>query len=132
MNRHVLLGGMLLVVLASSPGLARAQDETKPKPTPPRLIVQKPIVVEAKPVAKPDTPYVGLPAPLSTGAAFTGGGFTSGGFTNGGLRSNLPVVGDTAPVCRASCAKSRYVCLSSDDPTVCDPAYNQCLAACAP
>ena len=131
MNRRLLLGGMSLVLATSTPGLARAQDETKPKPAPPRLIVPKPVVVEAKPAAKTDTPHYALPAPLAPGAAFGGGGFTSGGLSNGGLRSNLPVVGDTAPVCRATCAKTRYVCLATDDPTICDPALTQCLAACA-
>ena len=131
MIRRALLGWIALVLLVSTPSFARAQDVDKPKrPPPPRPIQTTPPPPDVKPAAKPDATYLALPAPLVPGAAFTNGGFGSGGFTNGGLRSNLPVVDNAAPTCRATCAKSRYVCLSNDDPVLCDPQWTQCLAAC--
>ncbi len=131
MIRRAFMGGLLLA-LASAPLCAHAQDETKPKrPPTPRPLVQAVVVPTAKPAPNPGTTYLALPALLSPGASFTGSGFGSGRLASGGLRSNLPVIGDPAPICRATCAKTRYVCLSTADATDCDPRWTQCVADCA-
>lgn len=130
MIRRVMLRGLLSALLMGAPSLARAQDETKPKPAPVRPRVQKPAPVEVKAAPKPEAAYLALPPPLAPGGAFTSAGFGLKGLSAGGLQSNLPVITDAGAVCRASCAKSRYVCLAIDDAVVCDPAWSQCLSAC--
>jgi hypothetical protein len=130
MIRRALISGLMLV-LASAPSLARAQDDDRPKrPPPPRPPVQTPVVPAAKAAPRPDAPSPLLAAPLTNGTAFAGRGFQSGGLADGGLRSNLPVISDGAGVCRASCAKTRYTCLATDDPVLCDPQWTQCLTTC--
>ena len=43
--------------------------------------------------------------------------------------TGLPQVGDAAPICRAQCAQSRYICLTVDD-EVCDTQWARCVAGC--
>ena len=121
-----------LVVLTTllTPGLAAAQD-AKPKPARPPIVQPKPVETPA-PKTTPVQSYLALPPSLHPGDGFNAGGFSSGGLASGGLRSSLPVIGDPAPQCRATCAKANYLCLSTDDASLCSPRWATCVSTCNP
>lgn len=125
-----------LILTITSPGLALGADG-KPKSPRPLAVQPKPVdgaalaAMTAKARAKAGPQYLALPGPLSPGTGFANTGFGSGGFANNGLRSNLPIIGDPAPICRAACAKAHYTCLSTDDPVDCNPRWAVCTAGCS-
>lgn len=41
-----------------------------------------------------------------------------------------PPVNDALNLCRAACARSRFLCLDQNDAETCDPIWNQCRADC--
>lgn len=72
-------------------------------------------------------------APPSQGLPLPGAGLAvlaAAGLATPPAITPLRPVGDPAPICRAECAKTRYVCATTDD-LECDSKWSQCVADCS-
>ena len=121
---------LLIATLLAGPAFGAASTSGKPAkhytppPAPPA-----PVATDAGlrgPLPPSTTPPVLALPPPGTGFATSSTGGPSP------LRPITPVraVGDPAPICRATCAETRYTCAASDD-TECDSRWAQCAADCS-
>jgi hypothetical protein len=144
MRRPHLLFVLAGLVLAASPAAAQL-PEVRPRPKivalpPPDAPDDAGLRGPIDPTAAPPGTSAPTPAPTSERAA-AGATASSSPQRTGALIAAptklavlppLPVVGDTAPICRAECAKTRIFCAArTDGEDNCDVRWVECLSACA-
>jgi hypothetical protein len=131
MRSHALILPLILIgALAAGPALgATYGDKPKRRPTlpppPSDLRLRGPIAAAPPSVLPPSPALHALPAP---GAVFAG--LSTAGLATPPAITPLRPIGDPAPICRAQCAETRYVCATTDD-LDCDSHWSQCVADCS-